>query len=114
VNGLRLLSTVEQVCPFHDFQPTCPPGHVIVITSALYGRMRVGKCISTDARPTCSGDVRPEVDRLCSGRTSCHVTVPHPDLHRRLPCGATLLSYLEVSYECMPGIDWLVYKGAAR
>ena len=77
-----------------------------MIETAEYGRMRKGRCISTD-RGTygCRDDVRPQMDALCSGRRHCEVKVT--DLLEAVSrqCHRDFRSYLEASYTCVPG--WL-------
>jgi len=76
------------------------------MTSAVYGRMRIGRCVKQDyGFMGCSADVLRYVDRLCSGRHACHFTVS--DLHGNQPCPDDLTPFLEASYQCVPGISWL-------
>ena len=35
----------ETVCEWEDFSPRCGAGQVVVMESALYGRMRPARCI---------------------------------------------------------------------
>ena len=37
-----------EVCHEEQFEPQCPQGENVTITSALYGRMSIGRCIKTD------------------------------------------------------------------
>lgn len=36
---------VEEYCQLETFKPRCRHGEVIVMKSARFGRMRVGKCV---------------------------------------------------------------------
>jgi hypothetical protein len=92
------------------FQPRCTHGDVISMTTAMFGRMRVGRCIASDEfqllHPDtlgCSADVLGYFDRVCSGKPSCDVFVPNPDLYNYRPCSAHLSMYLEASYTCVSG-----------
>lgn len=77
---------------------------MIVIRSARYGRMKIGRCVSADLGYVgCSADVLDLVDALCSGRRSCAVPVPHQALAARSACMHELKLYLEVSYSCLKG-----------
>lgn len=80
--------------------------------SALYGRMRVGRCVETEGRLVdvmkndhlylgCSADVLPVVDSRCSGQSRCYVKVA--DFRSTRPCYAGLEMYLEASYSCARG-----------
>jgi len=82
--------------------------------TAFYGRMRVGRCITSDAYLTalqqvdptslgCSADVLAYVDRVCSGRSTCDVGVPNPEMNAFRPCSAQLTVHLEASYSCAAG-----------
>ena len=97
------------------FQAKCMRNEVIVMTSALYGRMRVGRCLEDESDDLlnakdprflgCFADVLPIFDRRCSGRNQCDVKiVSDPDLQRQRPCHASLKNYLEASYDCVTGI----------
>ncbi len=74
-----------------------------MMKEARYGRMRTGRCISEEyGHIGCFADVTNYMDSTCSGRHKCDVTI------RKLmdiaqPCPADLTSYLEASYDCVPG-----------
>jgi len=101
-----------EYCHFETFNASCEhlPGHVVVMTSARYGRMKFGRCMREDHGSVgCSADVLPQLDRKCSGRPTCHVTIPDAALHNVHPCPRELMPYLEASYSCLPGkhtIPW--------
>ena len=42
------LSGVRDYCETETFNASCRPGEVIVIKSAHYGRMRLGRCVKKD------------------------------------------------------------------
>jgi len=95
-----------EYCHFETFNASCEhlSDHVIVMTSARYGRMKFGRCMREDHGSVgCSADVLPQLDRKCSGRTTCHVTIPDASLHNVHPCPRELMPYLEASYSCLPG-----------
>ena len=99
-----------EYCHFETFNASCThlpgagAGHVIVMTSARYGRMRFGRCMREDHGSVgCAADVLPQLDRKCSGRRECRVTVPDASLHSVHPCPRELMPYLEASYTCLPG-----------
>jgi len=85
--------------------------------SATYGRMRIGRCISStgvdalgplvgqDPRYLgCSVDVLDILDRRCSGRSQCDIVVAGMSLENATPpCFPELMVYLEISYECING-----------
>jgi len=84
--------------------------------SATYGRMSIGRCITSeeiDEQKTlsgdvsrflgCSADVLPLLDRKCSGRIECNVRMSDISAENLKPCFPGLTVYLEVSYECISG-----------
>lgn len=91
------------MCQLEKFAVTCPKNHVILITSAKFGRMRMGRCLSRDYFVGCNIDVITQLDANCSGRAHCEVPVPNENLVRFQICPNDLVSYLEVEYECVKG-----------
>ena len=84
-----------------SFAASCEPGSVVLMLSAVYGRMRLGRCIRGDYNVGCSTDVVAYFDAHCTGRRSCHVGVRNLiDIH---PCQRDFTSYLEASYRCIRG-----------
>ena len=39
---------LEDYCIFETFQATCGSDEVIMITHAVYGRMKIGKCVTDE------------------------------------------------------------------
>ena len=88
-------------CLHETFNATCRAGSVLLMTSAVYGRMRVGRCIDGDYNVGCATDVLRYFDGECTARRACRVDVRNlVDLH---PCQRDFMSYLEASYRCLPG-----------
>ena len=56
------ISAEEEFCQWETFNATCPEGEVIVMRTARYGRMKLGKCLTTDYFVGCSADVLTHVD----------------------------------------------------
>ena len=98
-----------EYCQLESFNVTCGEGEIIVLVSALYGRMRPGKCISrVYGNLGCSANVLPYMDTRCSGSRTCEVPIPDPNLHRTQPCPKDFTAYLEVEYQCIKGEHMLV------
>lgn len=89
---------------------------VILMKTATYGRMRIGRCITAkevdalgplvgqDARYLgCSANVLDVLDRKCSGSSECEIRVADMSQESVTPCFPGLMVYLEVSYECING-----------
>jgi len=77
---------------------------VILVQTALYGRMSAGKCITSTYGESmgCHADVLAQLDDRCSGRPNCSMLVAVFDSLIQ-PCPRDFKSYLEISYECVPG-----------
>jgi len=94
----------EEYCHNEEFVAECYDGDVIMMTSALYGRMTVGRCVKTDfGFVGCYVDVMAELHERCSGRAYCSVGVPDTQLDNTDPCHVDLKSYLQASYVCISG-----------
>lgn len=72
---------------------------------AVYGRMKIGRCMKRDYGMTsCYSDQLLAFDLLCSGRFNCEVMIPDHDLTATLSCLEDLSPYLEASYKCQSGM----------
>ena len=105
---------VMEYCSFENFHPICSPTEVIVMTSAIYGRMNEGRCLQLEIDKKliakhdvkyfgCSADVLEFMDGKCSGKMECSVGVYDQRLEQRSPCYKELNKYLETSYACVSG-----------
>ena len=69
----------QQYCQLETFEPRCWKNEVIVIEKAVYGRHKIGKCISEKEAARnqesdffgCFADVHDIVNSKCSGRKQC-------------------------------------------
>jgi len=107
VTGRTSLTSLQtrEYCVYERFTARCDTDHVIIIRSALYGRMRARRCITSDYKKAlgCYSDVTEHVDGLCSGRQNCSLLVATMDSVAQ-PCAKDFKSYLEAAYDCVPGI----------
>jgi len=114
---------VEEYCQSEYFQPRCLKNEVIFMRTAIYGRMRIGKCISAEevaAHKThvgddprylgCSEDVLRILDEKCSGKVSCDVRVIEISDENIRPCFPGLKEYLEASFDCINSKYLLTHK----
>jgi len=100
------LLVAEDICMSENFHGSCPDRSVIVIQSASFGRMKLGRCIEVDVGYMgCENDVLFLADRWCSGHRKCTIIVPNEDLQvANTECNIRGLSpYLELNYECVIG-----------
>lgn len=99
----------KEYCQWETFNASCGADQVVLMQSALYGRMRFGRCMREDHGSTgCRAVVLPILDRLCSGRRGCQLKVPDGILHGVNQCPKELMPYLEASYTCVAGRSSLV------
>ena len=103
-----LLPTGKEYCMSDEFQATCGTNEVIIVTSAQYGRMALGRCVDEDiGHLGCANDALEVMDELCSGTASCEVDVAKQT--KRLwrdgdtACPKALMGYLDVEYTCKQG-----------
>ena len=86
------------------------------MNSAIYGRMRIGKCLELEQGELfsrnkndpkylgCFDDVIQIMDNRCSGKNTCEVRLTFDnDLQKVTPCHQGLKNYLEASYNCLAG-----------
>ncbi len=97
------ITELRDYCHLEFFNASCPVGSVIVMHTARYGRMRVGRCLSTSYFVGCYADVLPFMDDKCSGRQMCSMKILDTDLVKFQPCRKDLMAYMEASYICTPG-----------
>jgi len=102
---LVLHQTVHrEYCETESFTASCSASQVIIVRHALYGRMRLGRCVIRDyGYVGCYVDVLGHMDAMCSGTSQCHVRIPDPTLDRVNKCPKDFKTYLEISYDCVPG-----------
>ena len=98
--------SVLDYCPGEAFNPACPEGEVILMQSARYGHIKLGRCIDEDVgRLGCYVDQLSVMDRMCSGKHSCEVIFLDSTMEGEFPCALSksFARYLEASYICRKG-----------
>lgn len=99
------MSENRDYCEADDFEPSCGDNSVVVMTTARYGRMRLGSCVREDLGYVgCKSNVLPHVDWRCSAKPSCQIRIPDGELDQTRPCPGELKTYLEASYICVQGL----------
>ena len=92
------------MCEREVFNASCSTNDVIMMRSAMYGRMDVGRCIRSNiGSRNCDADVLNVLDGLCSGLTTCSVKGALSSLLDIKPC-PEYSAYLRASYDCLKGI----------
>ncbi|ESO12611.1 hypothetical protein HELRODRAFT_159178 [Helobdella robusta] len=95
----------DEYCDTEVFRAECSENHVILIQKALYGRMRLGRCVEIGmGNIGCYSDVIKMTDKRCSGRRMCELRVPDAEFELFVPCLKELKSYLNAAYECVKGV----------
>lgn len=105
MDALSLFAAGE-FCHGEAFTASCSIDEVIVMRTAAYGRMRIGRCVKTGySQVGCRANVMRQADRICSGRRSCRIQVTSRSFGNVQPCTTDAKSYFEVAYDCKKG--WL-------
>ncbi len=82
----------------------CDRGQVILLNSASFGQMYLGRCLTSELEYMgCGNDVLHVVDGWCSGKRECHMPTPNIDLIAESTCSANYGRFLEVDYACISG-----------
>jgi len=104
------LGSPDEYCLSEIFQPRCLKNEVILMKSATYGRMRIGRCITAEEVDEigshylgCSVDVLPQLDKKCSGKIECDIRIVEISVENVKPCSPHLRFHLEASYDCITG-----------
>ena len=82
---------------------------MIQVTSAVYGRMELGRCVPEDVGFLgCQNDALSAVDMKCSGRQSCDVIVSNQIFWRDVTgaCMSALSGYAQIAYQCLDGTTY--------
>ncbi|ELU10136.1 hypothetical protein CAPTEDRAFT_219489 [Capitella teleta] len=99
-NDISCFRASADFCENETFTAQCSDNEVILMTQAIYGRMKVGRCIT--GQSGCSYDVLSIMDQKCSGRRRCDVDIR--DLFVAIPqsiCDRNLRNYLQAAYTCL-------------
>ena len=118
---LSSLDGVQEYCNGEIFQPRCWKSEVILMKSAIYGRMKIGRCIPQEPETSevtmhdnkflgCSRDILRLADGKCSGKVECDIQPAILDSQKLITtsCYSFLKLYLEASYECIKGLFDLI------
>ena len=108
----------EEICMSEEFKPTCGLNEVIMMRSAVYGRMGLGRCITQDAGHLgCYNGALSAFDSECSGKQACELEVTGSLWQdSEDACSSALMGYAEATYSCQQGILKTIcsYKSASR
>ncbi|ELU18018.1 hypothetical protein CAPTEDRAFT_197658 [Capitella teleta] len=101
---------MQEVCYVQDFIGQCAKGDLILVKSALLGRMKLGQCLDRDfGYLGCHQNVISKLDELCSGKNQCRIQkMSKQDFDEVLTpstCPNGLELFLEADYECFKALD---------
>ena len=97
-------------CDAETFHAECQMNEVIVMETARYGRMKMGRCVETAMGFVgCFRDVLGLTDQRCSGKRTCDIYIPNAEFEATRPCLKELKSYMEASYVCLPSESDLLF-----
>jgi len=99
-------------CQWDTFEASCPSrDQLVVMKSAVYGRMASGRCIERDyGYVGCQSDVLLQADTRCSGRRECKLDIPYRPFDVGHPCPKDLTRFLRASFVCLKGkIPFLIF-----
>jgi len=107
----RRRTLLREYCHNEAFIAECAPDEAIVMTAARYGRMRLGRCVTTTfGYIGCYRDVMDLMAQRCTGYQRCKIPIPDPMLENSITCNPDLKNYLEASYRCIKVITWKTYE----
>lgn len=100
-----MFSDAKEYCLTDTFKARCnAEDEVIFIQSAMYGRMRPGRCVQQNyGYIGCQIDVTRVIATRCSGRSRCEITNLEAELATYQACPADLKAYLDANYTCIKG-----------
>ena len=94
-----------EYCHGEVFNASCGPGRTVVVTSAMYGRMGIGRCIPTnDGHLGCHVDVTHIMNSRCSGQQFCEIVIPDEQWDRDM-CRPDAVKFLAASFNCEPPFE---------
>jgi hypothetical protein len=98
---------LKEYCQEETFTASCDQPHqVVLMTSARYGRLRIGRCVKRNLGYLgCAVDALPVLDARCSGQpgTGCELSIMDQAIRDLKPCPKDVTWHLEASYKCVEG-----------
>ncbi|ELT99578.1 hypothetical protein CAPTEDRAFT_201733 [Capitella teleta] len=101
----------EDVCYYNSFDARCSEGNVVLMNTALFGRMDSAQCyeeFQDQDFSHCTTDVLHLADQMCSGKITCQINVPNGNFDAAMPCKATK-GYLEAAFTCIQDCNSFIF-----
>ena len=95
-----------EYCTAELFEANCNPDEVIVMTSAVYGQMKIGRCVEEDIGFLgCQNDALDTMDEACSGRQACKILISKQNFRKDVAgaCHRSLSGYAQMVHHCLRG-----------
>lgn len=99
--------TTLEVCLKEEFSAQCQFNEILLITKAVYGHIRQGRCAPKDfGHFGCFSDVTDFMESRCSLSRTCQVPLIDLVSAREIPdCAIGLVTYMEATYVCIKGMS---------
>ena len=97
---------IAEYCNGEYFEASCNVNEVIVVTSAVFGRMEIGRCVPEDLGFLgCQNDAVDTMDEVCSGQRSCRTQVITQEFRKEVQgaCRNGLSGYAKITHRCQDG-----------
>lgn len=91
-------------CLLDTFNATCGIDEVVVMETAWFGRLYIGRCVPREYDMGCKANVLPNVDAQCSGLQQCKMEVTELSRQGVRPCPEGAMPFLEAAYRCIKGL----------
>ena len=96
--------TSGEYCDFENFEANCKAGYNLHVVQAIYGHMKLGKCITRDLGVFgCQTDVSDILSKHCNQQNQCSIYVHDEKLRSTTPCDRGITVYLDAIHACIQG-----------
>ena len=102
----QMFSCHLEYCTSETFEASCGENAVIMMTSAVFGRMKIGRCVDEDLGFLgCQNDALDTMDEACSGKHSCQIQISTQKFRKDVAgsCRRSLAGYATMTYSCQNG-----------
>ncbi|ELU17649.1 hypothetical protein CAPTEDRAFT_209495 [Capitella teleta] len=103
---LQISQAVEsEVCAHEAYASQCQYDEILVITKAIYGHIRQGRCARRDfGHFGCFTDVTSYMESVCASQRSCTISMTDVIENNILPdCADGLATLMDVTHVCVKG-----------
>ncbi|ELU05613.1 hypothetical protein CAPTEDRAFT_217457 [Capitella teleta] len=93
--------TSEEYCDHESFKAQCNNGYNLQIINAMYGQMKLGKCVKIEAYLGCQTSVTQILQQKCNMQQECLIDVQDNILRDTQPCEVGIAVYIDVTFACI-------------